>query len=300
MVKRPGPDPSHDKPKTSIDKRRKGNEDSGPVRPLTALPSRSDSGLPAELRQQRIAALVAEQGFVRVRELSERFGVSAVTLRNDLDQLERRGELRRVHGGATSGLALGEPTFEEASESGAGEKAAIGRAAAALVRPGEALILDVGTTTTAVARALVERTDLHDVTVFTNGLTIALELERAAAITVVVTGGTLRPRQHSLVNPLATTVIEQIRAGTVFLGCNGFDLDAGVTNINLPEAEVKRAMARAARRRVVVADSRKLGEVALAPVCPVDDVDVLVTDAGAPAAFLQALRTRGVDVVVAG
>lgn len=258
---------------------------------------------PAELRQQGVASLIGERGFVRVRDLSERFGVSAVTMRNDLDRLERLGALRRVHGGAMAVGRVPEPTFEEAATALTEEKADIARAAAELVSPGDSLLLDVGTTATALARALVERSDLTDLTIFTTGINVALELEAAGPrCTVVVTGGTLRPRQHSLVNPLATQILEQLRVSIVFLGCNGFDLDGGVTNVNLPEAEVKRTMVRAGRQRVVLADATKLGQVALALVCPVDDIDVLVTDRTAPerhVGVLDGARSRGIDVLVA-
>jgi DeoR family transcriptional regulator, aga operon transcriptional repressor len=259
------------------------------------------SGLPAEVRQARIAALVGELGFLRVRELSERFGVSAVTLRSDLDLLERRGALRRVHGGAMAATGVRvERSFEEAAVDLADEKARIGAAAAQLVSSGEAVILDVGSTTTALAQALLDRTELADVTVITNSLTIALELEAASPrISVMVMGGTLRPKQHSLVNPLATTFLNQLSATTVFLGCNGVHPTHGVTNINLPEAEVKREMVAAARRVVVLADSTKLGAVTLANVCPIEQVDVVVTDAGADAALVAELRAHDVDVVVA-
>lgn len=259
-------------------------------------------GLPAEVRQSQAAAFVAAHGFVRVRDLAERFGVSDVTMRADLDQLERRGELRRVHGGAMSGhSARVERTFEEQANLLSEEKAEIGRLAAALVAPGESIIVDVGTTTTALARALVARIDLADVTVITNGLTIALELERGGpSLNVVVTGGTLRPKQHSLVNPMGSHFFDKLRATRVFLGCNGIDPVGGVTNINLPEAEMKRAMVAAAREVVVLADGSKLGEVALASVCPIDQVDVLVTDRTANPEIVAELRSRGVDVVVAG
>ena len=120
---------------------------------------------------------------------------------------------------------------------------------------GDTVLLHVGTTTTAIARALVARADLRDVTVVTNGLTVALVLERAwPRISVVVTGGTLRPLQHSLVNPLGTVLLDGLNASIAFIGCNGVDGAGGVTNVNLPEAEVKRAMLLSARRPVVVAD----------------------------------------------
>jgi DeoR family transcriptional regulator, aga operon transcriptional repressor len=147
---------------------------------------------------------------------------------------------------------------------------------------------------------LVERRDLEGVTVITSGLNIALELERAShRITVVVTGGTVRPLQHSLVNPFGTLLLERIQASMVFLGCNGVDPVRGVTNINLPEAEIKRAMLMAARRRIVVADGSKLGEVEVAKVCDLGEVHLLVTDRSADPAIVAEISTHGCDVEVA-
>lgn len=256
--------------------------------------------LPAEVRQELAHRLIEQRGFVRVRELSERFGVSTVTVRNDLHALEDRGLAQRVHGGAMpSQRPAGERSFEEVAGEHAAEKEQIARTAAALVGNGDSILLDVGTTTAALGRALAARTDLTDLTVFTNGLKIALELEAAyPRFSVVVIGGTLRPKQHSLVFPLADRLLRDLNVSSVFLGCNGVDAAAGVSNVNLPEAEVKRAMIAAAARVVVLADASKIGVRALAPVCPIDQVDVLVTDGRADSASVAALRERGVDVVL--
>ena len=165
---------------------------------------------------------------------------------------------------------------------------------------GDTVLLDVGTTTTAIARALVARADLRDVTVVTNGLTVALVLERAwPRISVVVTGGTLRPLQHSLVNPLGTVLLDGLNASIAFIGCNGVDGAGGVTNVNLPEAEVKRAMLLSARRPVVVADGSKLGEVEVAKICDLSEVSLVVTDASADPSILADLAAVGCDVQVA-
>ncbi len=260
----------------------------------------SEDNLPAEVRQQLTHQLLEQHGFVRVRDLSERFGISTVTARNDLQALEERHLAHRVHGGAMPiNAARGERPFEEVAAERATEKSAIARTAAALVSNGESILIDVGTTAAALARALVARPDLVDLTVITNGIRIALDLEAAhPRFSIVVTGGTLRPKQHSLVDPLAGTILHSLQADTVFLGCNGIDADAGVSNINLPEADIKRAMIGAARRCVVLADSTKRGVRTLAPVCPIDAVDVLITDAHADEAHLGALRSRGVDVIV--
>ena len=259
-----------------------------------------EANLPAEVRQQLAHEYLEQRGFVRVRELSARFGVSTVTARNDLQALEERHLAQRVHGGAMPvDRARGERSFEEVASQHAAEKRAIGQAAAALVSPGESILLDVGTTTAAMASALVARSTLSDVTVITNGLSIALTLEAAhPRLSIVVTGGTLRPKQHSLVDPLAGSMLKGLSVDTVFLGCNGIDLDGGVTNINLPEADIKRAMIAVSRRCVVLADSTKLGTRALATVCEIDDVDVVVTDGAADPDEIEALRARGVDVIV--
>jgi DeoR family transcriptional regulator, aga operon transcriptional repressor len=259
-----------------------------------------EGGLPAEVRQQRTHEYLNQRGFVRVRELSDRFGVSTVTARNDLQALEERNMAQRVHGGAMpANRSRGERPFEEVATQHADEKFAIAAAAAQLVSSGESILIDVGTTAAAFASALVARTDLSDLNVITNGITIALILEAAhPRFSIVVTGGTLRPKQHSLVDPLAGSMLQTLSVDTVFLGCNGIHPDAGVTNINLPEAEIKRTMIAASQRCVVLADSTKFGTRALAPVCAIDDVDVVVTDSNATEEDLDALRERGVDIVV--
>lgn len=257
--------------------------------------------LPLEVRRAAIASQVAEEGFSRVADLAAGFGVSEVTLRSDLAALEEEGRLRRVRGGAVPlGGPFAEPSLERALGDRAEAKQAIGHLAAGLIASGEALLLDVGSTTMAAARALVARRELVDVTVVTNGLTIALALEEAIPrITVVVSGGTLRPLQHSLVDPLADRVLSGVHADTVLLGCNGVSAEHGVTNINLPEAQMKRRLLAAASRRVVLADATKVGAVSLAPLADAGVIDVLVTDAESDPDELDRLRELGVHVEVA-
>jgi DeoR family transcriptional regulator of aga operon len=263
--------------------------------------SKTDGDIPAEMRREQMLAFVKSRDFVRVSDLSVKFGVSEVTVRGDLDTLAERGQLRRIRGGAMPRpMPQSERSFEEMQAARVDEKARIGELAASLVSSGETVILDVGTTTTAVAHALVRRTELYDIVVFTNSLNIAIELESAIPrFTVVVTGGTLRPMQHSLVDPLGGLMLERINARTVFLGCNGIDPNGGITNINLPEAEIKRRMLQAARQRVIVADGSKVGRVELAYLCGVDEVDLLITDSSADPAVLNALRERELQVMLA-
>ena len=256
--------------------------------------------LPAEVRQRRIRTYVSAREFVRVADISERFGISEVTARADLSALEERGHLRRVHGGAVPrGGHSAERPFDLADSSRVSDAAHLGAAAAARVERGDAILVDVGTTTTAMARALVARSELEDVAVITNGLTIALELEAAfPRISVVVTGGTLRPMQHSLVNPLGEGTLSNINASVAFIGCNGVDASGGITNVNLPEAEIKRRMVAAARRCIVVAGGRKIGVVELARVCDIQDIDELITDSLADRAALDRITELGVEVTV--
>jgi DeoR family transcriptional regulator of aga operon len=263
--------------------------------------SKSDGDMPAEMRREQMLAFVNSRDFVRVSDLSARFGVSEVTVRGDLDTLADRGQLRRIRGGAMPRpMPQPERSFEEMQAARVDEKARIGELAASLVSQGETVILDVGTTTTAVARALANRLDLYDVVIFTNSLNIAIELESAIPrFTVVVTGGTLRPMQHSLVDPMGGLMLERINARTVFLGCNGIDPNGGITNINLPEAEIKRRMLQAARQRVIVADGSKVGRVELAYLCGVDEIDLLITDSSADPAVLNALREKELHIMLA-
>jgi len=257
--------------------------------------------VPGAVRRERMLSALREREFLRVGELGEMFGISEVTVRSDLNALADDGRIVRLRGGAMIPKSSHrERPFEETEGAHAAQKLQIGRAAAQLVGDGDTVILDVGTTTTAVARALLGREDLRDVVVFTNAINIALELERGIPrFTVVVLGGTLRPLQHSLVDPLAALALDQINAHVVFLGCNGIDAEGGVTNLNLPEAALKRRMLGAARRRVAVADGSKVGRVELARLCEIDDIDLLITDGSADSQALGRLRERELEIRMA-
>lgn len=254
--------------------------------------------LDAVLRQQAILDLLARSGVLRVTALAKELRVSAVTIRSDLDQLERQGALRRTRGGAIPvDLLSPELPLEETSRVRIAEKRRIGALAASQVHNGETIILDVGSTTTEMAKALPPT--LRDVVVVTNALNIALMLESHPGVAVVVTGGMLRPLQHSLVNPYGTLLLSEINADRAFLGCNGVEPAKGLTNTNLQEAEVKVQMLRAAREVVVLADHTKLLEVATARIADLEDVHVLVTDDGADPDALRVLTEAGLRVLIA-
>ncbi len=260
----------------------------------------ASKGSSVEARQQKMLALVTSRGFARVADLATELQVSGVTVRHDLESLHRAGSVRRVRGGAVAlqGVVPTEQSFEEALTAAADEKRRIGEAAAAMVRSETSVLIDVGTTTTAIAHALAARVDLADVVVITNALNIALLLEQAVPrFTIVVTGGTLRPLQHSLVAPLVGEALARVRADIAFVGCSGVDVEHGITNVNLPEAEVKTLMMASAVRTVVVADSSKLGRVHLGVVAGISHVDTIVTGSGADQQWLQRAEVAGATVV---
>jgi DeoR family transcriptional regulator of aga operon len=264
--------------------------------------------LPGKVRRQRMLVLVETRSFVRVAELATAFDISEVTVRSDLDQLADAELIERVHGGAM--MRTTEPntaqehtetelSFEESVDTQYLEKAAIGHFAASMVSNGDSVIIDVGTTATAVAQALTERKDLENIVVFTSGITTAMTLESAIPrFTVILTGGTLRPRQHSLVDPMAASILDQIHADIAFIGCNGIGETQGVTNINLPEAQIKTRMIHAARYTVVVADGTKVGKTSVARIAHIDEIDCLITTASADRDALAPIEDLGVDVTV--
>ncbi|GAA5334268.1 DeoR/GlpR family DNA-binding transcription regulator [Thermus hydrothermalis] len=254
--------------------------------------------LEAEARRAKILELLKDKGQVRVAELAKLLGVSQVTVRSDLDALERSGRLRRLRGGAVLWEARrAELPLEITRTLHAREKEAIGKKAASLVKDGDVILLDVGSTTTEMAKALSP--NLRDVVVITSALNIALLLESHPGITVIVTGGRLRPLQHSLVNPFGTLLLEELNADKAFLGCNGVHPERGFTNTNLEEAEVKKAMVRAAREVYFLADHSKLLQVAAARIAPLEAATALITDRKAGKETLETLRQAGLRVEIA-
>ena len=231
-------------------------------------------------RQARILDEIRRRGSVRVAELSEKFHVSDMTIRRDLDVLSNQGLVDKVHGGATAHAALStdEPGFEAKWLQQQAEKDAIAGAAAALVNPGMAIGLSAGTTTWALAQRVA---DVADLTVVTNSMQVAQALQRpqVSGRTVILTGGVRTP-SDALVGPVAVTALRQLHLDALFLGVHGMSLRAGYSTPNLLEADVNRAFLEASHRLVVVADHTKWGQVGLSSIAPLDAADVVVTDSG--------------------
>ena len=248
-------------------------------------------------RHDHTLRLLENRGEVTVAELSHVLTVSEMTIRRDLESLERQGLLRRVHGGAISAISRGyEPPYGLRAGRAMEAKVRIARMAASLVAEGEAMVIDVGTTALELARALSSRMGL---TILTPSFRAAELLMPNPDLRVIVTGGIVRPGELSLVGDLAERAFSDLHCDVVYLGAGGVDATVGVTEFNLDDARVKRAALASARRCVVLADSSKLDRVAVASVCPVDRVDVLITDEDAPEEVLARLRERDVEVLVA-
>lgn len=252
-------------------------------------------------RHQRILDMVEEKRVVEVTQLADTLGVSAVTIRTDLEMLDRRRLLRRIRGGATAlrparfqrPLDLLTHTFDA-------EKERIGAMAARMVRDGETIILDAGTTTLAMAAALPE--DLRDVVVLTSSLDIALTLNQNPGITVFLTGGKLKKagkniNSRSLIPPYGTFLLEEINADCSYLCCAGIDAQRGFTNAFLEEIPMKRAMLASARRTVMLGDHGKIGHVAGARIADLSEVTTLITGSEAKPSDLQSLEAKGLEVL---
>jgi DeoR/GlpR family transcriptional regulator of sugar metabolism len=252
----------------------------------------------AQQRRDRILEEVRQHGGARVSDLVELLGVSDMTVRRDIADLAGRGLVDRVHGGAAApgGRSAEEPGFLAKSGLRPEAKEAIARAAVSLVSPGAAVALSAGTTTLAVARALLA---VPELTVVTNSLPVSDLLHSAgrADLTVILTGGVRTP-SDALVGPVAIGALAGLHVDMLFLGVHGIDERAGLTTPNLLEAATDRALVASARQVVVVADSTKWGVIGLSTIAGLDEVDVLVSDDELPVAARRTLSQQVGRVVV--
>ncbi len=249
-----------------------------------------------EERRQHILSIALSEGRVRVRDLSKALGISQITIRKDLDHLQAKGLLQRSHGGALPAQpgALFDPSLQEKEKSHHSEKERIGAAAAEIVTEGQCVMLDSGTTTTAVARALKRFSHL---TVITNAVNIAAELT-ATNFEVILTGGILRKNSFSLVGPLAEDMLGEMHADILFLGVDGFDLEIGLTTPNLLESRVNRAMVNGATKVVAVCDSTKFDRRSLSRIVPASAIHHVITDVSLPKSVHEALQNLNIEVTL--
>jgi DeoR/GlpR family transcriptional regulator of sugar metabolism len=253
----------------------------------------------ASLREQRMRAivgLVRRRGAVSVAELAERFDVSEMTIRRDLQFLHDRDEVERTHGGAIAlDRQLDEPPWTHRLGENSEAKAAIGAHVARSIPDGATVFLGSGTTTLSVADELASRQHL---TVITNALPIATALA-AAAVDVLVVGGFLRQREMSLIGHLAERAMEELRCDEVVMGMRGVHPQHGLTSEHLAELVTDQAIMRTSDRLTIVADGSKLGHVAASRTAPVEAATRLVTDPSARDDLVADIRARGVAVEIA-
>jgi DeoR/GlpR family transcriptional regulator of sugar metabolism len=246
-----------------------------------------------QLRHQKIMQALRKRSPVLVVELAAALDCSEMTVRRDLEALERSGGLRRVHGGAASVFLSAEETpYGVRALESSDAKRTIGAAAAGILADGETVILDGGTTAMEVARSLRSRR----MTIMPLALRPVFELHECPAINLLLPGGEVRPGELSLTGSLTEASFSQLRFDTCVMGPCGIDVRAGITTHLLDETAVKRAAARASQRVIAVADSTKLGRVAFGHICDLGDIDILLTDAGADPQTVAELRAAGVDV----
>lgn len=247
-------------------------------------------------RRRAILEVLNRVGCVLVSELAEQFDASLVTIRKDLAVLFAQGCVHRIHGGALpAGYgSLKDLTLGEKEKLQNAEKVRIGAAAVSKVKDGQVIILDSGTTTTAIARAL---RGFRQLTVITNAINIATELA-GTTVEVILTGGMLRKNSFSLVGSIAEDVLRKLHADIFFLGVDGIDVTYGLTTPNLSESRVNRVMSEAAQRTVVVCDSSKFGRRSLSRILPLSGFHEVITDRGISKTDFRALKKAGIQVTL--
>ena len=248
----------------------------------------------SEERRRETLELLQTEGRVLVGDLARRFKTSLITIRKDLEYLHNQGHLERTHGGAlpVKSGALKDSSLHEKARLHRSEKLRIALAAAHMIQEGQVVILDSGTTTTAIARACRH---FKELTIITNATNIAADLADTS-VEVILTGGVLRHSSYSLVGPLAEESLRKLSADLLFLGVDGFDVRYGLTTPNLLEARVNRAMAESARRTVVVCDSSKFGRRSLALILPTSAVHETITDKNLSKHDRKALREAHIEM----
>lgn len=255
----------------------------------------SVKNLPSAARQAKIRERFADQAGVSVSELAREFGVSEMTIRRDLEALEEKFHIQRTHGGAvlTERMML-EFDYRERREANRAAKRAIAAAARKLVKPGDRLILDTGTTTLELASLLK---DGEKLTVITPSLAVASELQHAAGVEVILLGGVIRRGSPDLTGPVTEHCLELFAVDIAFQGADAIGTDGSIYNSDLRLARVDQMMRKVAKRCCVLADHTKVGQTALARSGSLAEVDIFITDKSAPADALKRFAKLGTEIV---
>jgi DeoR family transcriptional regulator of aga operon len=253
-------------------------------------------GMMAEERRTQILQTVRSAGRVRVNELASRFSTSAVTIRNDLNELHQRGLVLRSHGGAVlPDTILHESPVHERLKAHSDEKRRIGAMAATLINDGETIILDSGTTTLEIARQIKKK---QGVQIITNGVNIAAELLDARDVQTFIVGGTVRGESASISGHFSEEMFDQFSADKLFLSGAGCDPDFGVSGANLEETMVNRAMLRISREIILVADASKFSKRSMTRIAPFSEIDTVISDTSLDEVIQEKLRSLGCNLIL--
>lgn len=247
-------------------------------------------------RHPDILRIARNEGKVSTENLAARLSVTVQTIRRDLSDLAEAGHLERVHGGAILPSGVANIGYDERRDLNASAKRRIAEACAEAIPDGTSLFLNIGTSTEAVARALRAHKGLL---VVTNNINVATILARAAGVTVIVTGGTLRPSDGGLVGPQAVATIEQFRFDIAVIGCSALDRDGEILDFDVQEVGVSQSILKRARRTFLVADASKFQRTAPARIATLEDIDLFFTDAPLGHALAEACGHWSTEVRIA-
>lgn len=247
-------------------------------------------------RREQIVEMIREKRVVKNTELMDRFGISIETVRRDLQFLEEQGVLERVYGGAVRRTLMNtEPEYNARERENLAQKRAIAREAQELIQNRDTVYFDIGTTVKQIAHFLSKD---KNITAFTSALRTALILSETVGCDVVLPGGKLRHKELAVSGPLTQENMRQFNMDKAFIGIAGITED-GITDFNMEEASIRRQVIQSARQVIVLADSSKFGVRAVSNICPLDQLDILITDKKPPLTLANKLEKAGVQVIIA-
>jgi DeoR/GlpR family transcriptional regulator of sugar metabolism len=250
-------------------------------------------------RQRLILEIIQKEASVEISDLCKRFSVSEMSIRRDLYTLEKKGLLRRVYGGAIRDLGRSyEPPLQLRSTKNIKAKQLIGKKAVEMIFDGDSIALDTGTTTLEISKNLV---GVHNLTIVTPSIYIANSIIENVAIDsdvrLILTGGVVRSGEFSMVGHIAERTSLELHVDKAFVTVAGISLENGLTEFNLEDAQIKKALLRTAHKRIIVSDCSKFGVTAFASICDLTQIDTLITDANAPEDMIENLKNRGIEVI---
>lgn len=249
----------------------------------------------AEERQREISSILYESGSVKVNELSEYFNVSEATIRRDLQEMDSKKLLKKTHGGAVKiDITNFELSFIEKKDERSEEKHSIAKCAASMIKNGDTIILDSGTTTLELCKNI----NAENLTVITNSIDIAAELSNKSSIKLILTGGVLRATTRAMVGYVCEEMLKNFRVDKAFIGTNGISLNKGITTPDITEAQAKKAMISSSNKVILVADSSKLENICFSLICPISEVSTIITSGNISKEVVNDFIKQGVQFIV--